>query len=97
MTVSAIVCTRLILTFPAWVIFLVGCLALPPKGYHIVFTGNTPKLKIVAEDSDDNKFIECAVALGSGFIISGDKALLAVKNYMGIKILSPHEFLRINT
>ena len=63
------------------------------KGYHLIFTVNTPKLKIVAEDPDDDKFIECAVALNSRFIISGDKALLAVKKYMGISMLSPHEFL----
>jgi len=64
------------------------------KGYHIIFTYNTPKLKIVTEDPDDDKFIECAVALNSKFIISGDKALLAMDNYMGIKILPPQEFLR---
>lgn len=63
------------------------------KGYHIVFTTQTPTLNIVAEDPDDNKFLECAVALGAGFIVSGDKTLLAVKNYMHIKIRSPHDFL----
>jgi uncharacterized protein len=63
------------------------------KGYHIVFTHDPLKLNIVAEDPDDDKFIECAVALDATYIISGDKALLAVKNYMGIRILSPREFL----
>jgi putative PIN family toxin of toxin-antitoxin system len=63
------------------------------KGYHIIFTHRTPKLNIVDEDPDDDKFIECAVALNSEFIISGDRALQAVRNYMGIKILSPRDFL----
>jgi hypothetical protein len=63
------------------------------KGHHIVFTHATPALKVVFEDPDDDKFIECAVALDSRYIVTGDKALLALKNYMGIRILSPHEFL----
>lgn len=63
------------------------------KGYHIVFTQKTPDLNIVSDDPDDDKFIECAVALDAEYIISGDKALLAVKNYMGIKILSPRKFM----
>ncbi|OQC25586.1 MAG: hypothetical protein BWX71_01658 [Deltaproteobacteria bacterium ADurb.Bin072] len=37
--------------------------------------------------------MECAVALKAECIISGDKALLAVKNYMGIEILNPRKFL----
>ena len=41
----------------------------------------------------DDKFIECAVALNARVVISGDKALLAVKNYMGISILTPKAFL----
>jgi putative PIN family toxin of toxin-antitoxin system len=65
------------------------------KGYHAVFTHNTPKLSIVAEDPDDDKFIECAVALNSKYIISGDKALLAVGSYIDIKILPPRAFLEI--
>ena len=63
------------------------------KGYCLVFTHKTPNLKVLAEDPDDDKFIECAVALNAKFIVSGDKALLAVKRYMNIDILSPHEFL----
>ena len=63
------------------------------RGFHCVFAGKTPKIKVVNEDPDDDKFIECAVALEAECIISGDKALLAVKDYMGIRILNPREFL----
>ena len=63
------------------------------SGLHVVFTAKTPKLHIVEDDPDDNKFIECAVALKADFIISGDKAITAIKDYMGIKILSPKEFI----
>ena len=42
---------------------------------------------------DDNKFIEGAVALKAEFIITGDKALKAIQEYMNIKIVSPKVFL----
>jgi uncharacterized protein len=63
------------------------------RGTHSIFTAKTPELYLVEEDPDDNKFIECAVALKAGFVISGDKALLDVRDYMGIKIVTPKEFL----
>ena len=43
----------------------------------------------VEDDPDDDKFIECAVALKADFVVTGDKALLAVEDYMGIKITTP--------
>jgi hypothetical protein len=68
-------------------------LSLFASGFHIIFTTTTPELHIVAADPDDNKFIECAVALKADCIISGDKALAEIKDYMGIKIVTPKEFL----
>lgn len=62
-------------------------------GFHVLFTTKTPTLSIVEKDPDDNKFIECAVALNSKSIITGDKALQEIKDYMGIKIQSPKQFL----
>ena len=52
-----------------------------------------PKLHIVEKDPDDNMFIECAVALKAKFVISGDKALKEIQDYMNIKIVSPRKFL----
>lgn len=69
---------------------LLGLFARAP---HVLFSATTPDLQIIAKDPDDNKFIECAVALKSSCIISGDNHLRSIKNYMGIKILSPKEFL----
>jgi len=63
------------------------------SGVHVIFAAETPKLNIVQKDPDDNKFIECAVALKADIIVSGDKDLTTLKGYMGIKILSPTEFL----
>jgi predicted nucleic acid-binding protein len=53
-------------------------------------------MKVVKEDPGDDKYIECAVALKAEFLITGDKALKALREYMGIKILSPQEFLKIH-
>ncbi len=51
------------------------------------------KFKIVEKDSDDDKFLECAVEGNADFIISQDNHLLKLKEFKGIKILTPSEFL----
>jgi putative PIN family toxin of toxin-antitoxin system len=48
------------------------------------------------EDSDDDKFLECAIASGSKLIVSGDKHLLDVSGYEGISVLKPREFVDIH-
>jgi putative PIN family toxin of toxin-antitoxin system len=68
-------------------------LSLFSKGFNIVFTTKTPKIKIIKNDPDDDKFVECAVALKAQTIITGDKEVLAIKEYMGIRILTPQKFL----
>ena len=68
-------------------------LGLFAHGFHVVFTAKTPELHIVEKDPDDNMFIECAVALNAEFILTGDKALQEIQEYMNIKIVSPNEFL----
>jgi len=74
---------------------LAELLALFGKGFNIQFTRKTPKLSVVRDDPDDDKFIECAVALEADYIISGDKALMKVGRYKKVKILSPQDFLKI--
>ena len=68
-------------------------LSLFVRGYHVLFSAKTPKLHIVQTDPDDDKFVECAVALKANFIISGDKDLTEIGDYMGIRIVTPKEFL----
>lgn len=53
------------------------------------------KIDIVKEDFDDNKIIECAVESNADYIITGDKHLLKIKNYNGIKIINSSEFIKI--
>jgi len=65
------------------------------EGYNSIFTAKTPDLEVVEDDPDDNKFIECAVALDSKIIISGDKHLKNIKKYIDIDIMSPKEFIKI--
>ena len=71
-------------------------LSLFSRGFNILFTTKTPKLNIIKNDPDDDKFIECAVALKANVIVSGDRKVLAVKEYMRIKILTPQQFLEIH-
>ena len=62
------------------------------KQSNILFTNTTRRISVVT-DPDDNKFIECAEALNASHVISGDRALLAVKRYGNIKIVTPKNFL----
>ncbi len=43
---------------------------------------------VIKEDPDDDKFLECAVAGKADFIVSGDKHLLALKEFRGVKIIT---------
>jgi putative PIN family toxin of toxin-antitoxin system len=62
------------------------------EGYNSIFAAKTPQIKVVKDDPDDNKFIECAVELESKMIISGDTHLKEIKKYIDIEIMSPREF-----
>ena len=52
------------------------------------------KLDVITEDPDDNIILECAVEGNVDFIISQDKHLLNLKEFRGIKIMNPTDFLR---
>jgi uncharacterized protein len=53
----------------------------------------TIKLDVIKDDPDDNKFLEAGVTGKVDFIISQDKHLLKLKEYEGIKILTPEDVL----
>jgi predicted nucleic acid-binding protein len=44
------------------------------------------------EDAGDDKFLECAVALKAEAIVSGDRLLLKIENYMGIQAVLHENF-----
>lgn len=59
---------------------------------------NTPaKIKIdaILEDPQDDKFIAAAIEGEADYIVSGDRHLKDLKDYQGIPIVSPSEFLQI--
>lgn len=51
------------------------------------------RISVVEDDPDDDKFIECAVSSGAGYVISGDKHLLKLEHYKDIRILNAADFL----
>lgn len=46
----------------------------------------------VCEDPDDDKFIACAISNEVRIIVSGDKHLLKISGYHGIRVIKPQEF-----
>ena len=53
------------------------------------------KLDVIREDPADNRILECAVAAGSDYIVTGDKDLLRLGSYDSIKILTVSDFLNV--
>jgi len=53
------------------------------------------QLAVIEADESDNRVLECAVQSKAEYIVSGDQQhLLPLKNYQGIKIISPARFLK---
>ena len=46
----------------------------------------------VCVDPDDDKFLECAVAGHAELVFSGDRHLLDINGFQGIKIIKPRTF-----
>lgn len=53
------------------------------------------RIDIVTEDPTDNRILDCATASSSEYLVSGDKHLLKVGKYQGVKIVPPAEFIEI--
>jgi putative PIN family toxin of toxin-antitoxin system len=54
-------------------------------------------LNVIKEDPSDDSILECAVSAGSDFIVTGDRDLLRLGVYNGIRILNPAELMSIVT
>jgi putative PIN family toxin of toxin-antitoxin system len=50
-------------------------------------------LKVVNDDPDDDRILECALAGEADYIVSGDKHLLKLGSYQGISIVTAREFM----
>lgn len=47
----------------------------------------------VLDDEPDNRILECALAAGADAIVTGDRAMLAIGEFEGIRILSLGDYL----
>lgn len=52
-------------------------------------------LTVVTDDPTDDRYLEGAVEGAAHYIVSGDRHLLALQEYQGIRILTPRAFLTI--
>ena len=48
-----------------------------------------------SKDKNDNKYLECGIAAGVEYIISGDNHLLELKKYESIKIVTAKNYLEL--
>ncbi|OQX21210.1 MAG: putative toxin-antitoxin system toxin component, PIN family [Candidatus Altiarchaeales archaeon A3] len=53
------------------------------------------KVKVIKDDPDDDKILECALCSKADYIVSGDDHLLDLKEYKGIKIVRTRKMLEI--
>jgi len=53
------------------------------------------RINFIKADPDDDKILECAVEGKANFVVSGDKHVLNIREYKGIKIVSARNFLEI--
>ncbi len=60
-------------------------LVVDPAAEGVVING-------VCRDRDDDNVLAAAVASGADFIVTGDRDLLEIKRFKGVRILSPKEF-----
>jgi putative PIN family toxin of toxin-antitoxin system len=54
---------------------------------------NTIKIRDGSRDKDDNVILACGLTGNVDYIITGDDDLLVLKEYSGIKIVTPKEYL----
>jgi uncharacterized protein len=63
---------------------------------HIaILTPGVLTLAVITEDPPDDRYLECAVEGEAAYIVSGDRLLLRLGVYRGIRILTPRAFLEV--
>ena len=57
------------------------------------FVNPSETINVVAEDPEDNRILECAVAAKADYVITGDSHLLKLSKYLNVEILNAAAFL----
>lgn len=57
------------------------------------FVAGSPELEGVSVDADDDKYFAAAIEGSATLIVSGDPDLLTVKEFQGVRIVTPRAFL----
>lgn len=55
----------------------------------------TRKRLRVVRDDPDNRILECAVAADADAIVTGDKALLELREYSGVRLITLSQYLAV--
>ncbi len=56
---------------------------------------NPPRVDVVKEDPEDNKFLGCALKGKAEMIVSNDQHLLNMQGFKGIPVLTPSKAVKI--
>jgi putative PIN family toxin of toxin-antitoxin system len=59
-----------------------------------VIVSEVPEVKAVRDPNDD-MVVGCALAAGADYIVTRDKDLLSLREYRGITIIRPEDFLPV--
>ena len=54
-----------------------------------------PSIEVVNSDPNDNMVVACALKARANYIVTRDNDLLSLKNYEGIKVVTPENFMGI--
>lgn len=64
-------------------------------GLHSEMVEPVSFARTICSDPEDDKFLEAAVAANADYVVTGDAALLSLKNHQRIQILRPAQFLKL--
>jgi len=64
--------------------------------FHLLCQVVDPRnpVQVIADDPKDNMVLECADAAAADIIVSGDAHLLELRQWRGIRVVSPADFIK---
>ncbi len=60
-----------------------------------ILVNPSEEVSVIERDATDNRYLECAVAGGASYIVTGDQHLLELEKYKRSVILNPTGFLAV--